>query len=83
MSAPLPSGPRPPVTAELKRLLFRLILTVTLVDVVAISLYYGLRIRSAPPRTQALFTGAWTVVTLVVVVVSLQKIRAARRRRLT
>ena len=82
MSAPLPSGSRPAVTAELKRLLFRLILTVTLVDAVAISLYYGLRIRSATPRTQALFTGTWTVVTLVVVVVSLQKIRAARRRRL-
>src|ERR1041385_7826132 len=40
MSAPLPSGSRPAVTAELKRLLFRLILTFTLVDAVAISLYY-------------------------------------------
>lgn len=69
-----------PLAAELKRYLSWMVVAVIAVDAVAIGLYYALRVRSAPPRTQALFTGAWMVLTLVVVLTGLTRIRAARVR---
>lgn len=67
--------------AELKRYLIWMVVAVVGLDAMAISLYYGLHVRSAAPRTQALFTGAWTLVTLVVVLTGMTRIRAARVRR--
>lgn len=69
-----------PLAAELKRHLMRMVLAVVALDAVAIGLYYALHVRSAAPRTQALFTGAWTLLTLVVVLTGMTKIRAARVR---
>ncbi len=74
-----------PLATELKTHLFRMIAAVVVLDAVAMGLYYWLHIRSATPRIQTLFTGAWTVVTLGVVLTGLGRIRAARvryRRRL-
>lgn len=66
--------------AELKRYLIWMVLAVVALDAVAIGLYSELHIRSAAPRTQALFTGAWTLVTLIVVLTGMTRVRAARVR---
>jgi putative Mn2+ efflux pump MntP len=73
--------PRRAIVAELRRLLLQLVAAVVVLDVAAIGLYYGLHIQRTTPRTQALFTGTWTVLTLVIVLMGLGRIRAARRRR--
>jgi hypothetical protein len=70
-----------PVVAELRKLLFQLIASVVILDVVVIGLYYGLHIQSTSRRTQTVFTGTWTALTLIVVLVGLSRIRAARQRR--
>lgn len=69
-----------PLAAEMKRYLIRMVLAVIAIDAIAIGIYYGLHVRSAAPRTQALFTGAWTLLTLVVVLTGMTRIRAARVR---
>ena len=66
--------------AELKRYLMWMVLAVVVLDAVAIGLYSQLHIRNAAPRTQALFTGGWTLVTLIVVLTGMTRIRAARVR---
>jgi len=66
--------------AELKRYLIWMVVAVVALDAVAIGLYYGLHVRSAAPRTQALFAGAWTLVTLIVVLTGMTRIRAVRVR---
>lgn len=73
--------PRRAVVAELRKLLLRMVAAVVALDIAAIGLYYGLHIQRTTPRTQALFTGTWTVLTLIIVLVGLGKIRTARRRR--
>ena len=73
--------PRRAIVAELRKLLLQMVAAVVLLDVAAIALYYGLHIQRTAPRTQALFTGTWTVLTLIIVLVGLGRIRAARRRR--
>ena len=74
------TSPRTPLRTELTRHLFGLIGSVVVLDVVAIALYFGLHVMSATPRTQAMFAGAWIGLTLVIVLVWLGKIRAARLR---
>jgi putative Mn2+ efflux pump MntP len=81
MVSPPPTAARKAVVAEMRKLLLRLIAGVVVLDVVAIGLYYGLHVQRSTSRTQAIFAGAWTVLTLVVVLVGLGKIRVARRRR--
>jgi hypothetical protein len=79
---PIPMAhPRRAVVAELRRLLLQMVAAVVVLDVAAIALYYGLHIQRTTPRTQALFTGTWTVLTLIIVLGGLGRIRAARRRR--
>ena len=77
----MPQGHPRPVVAELRKLLLQLIAAVVVLDVAAIALYYGLGIQRTAPRTQTLFTGIWTIATLIVVLVGLGRIRTARRRR--
>lgn len=69
-----------PLSSQLRHYLVRMVLAVVAVDAVALGLYYGFDVRSAAPRTQALFTGAWTLITLIVVLTGMTRIRAARTR---
>ncbi len=50
------------------------------VDALAVAVWLLAGIRHAGPQGQLLFTVAWTVATLAVVIVSLRKIRLLRRR---
>ena len=69
-----------PLAAELRKHVVRLIAAVLVLDTAAIGLYYGLHISRTVPRVQLMFTGVWTALTLVVVLVSLGRIRSARVR---
>lgn len=73
--------PRRAIVAELRKFLLQMVAAVVVLDIAAIGLYYGLHIQRTTPRTQAVFTGTWMVMTLVVVLVGLGRIRSARRQR--
>jgi hypothetical protein len=67
-----------PLAAELKRNLLTMVGAIVVLDGIAIGLYYALDIKSAAPRTQAIYSGVWTAVTLAVVLTILARIRRAR-----
>jgi hypothetical protein len=69
-----------PLAGELKKYLIRMIAAVAVLDAVAIAAYYGLHVGGMVPRRQAMFAGAWTVITLAVVLSGLTRIRTARQR---
>jgi hypothetical protein len=64
----------------LRRELAVLVGLVVAVDLVAIAVWQLADLRRAGVRVQFLFTVAWTVATLAVVIVSLRKIRLLRGR---
>lgn len=64
----------------LRRELAVLVGLVIAVEVLAVAVWLLAGIRHAGTRAQFVFTVAWTVATLAVVVVSLRKIRLLRRR---
>ena len=57
-----------------------LVVLVLAVDAIAVAVWLLAGIRHAGPQAQLLFTVAWTVSTLAVVIVSLRKIRLLRGR---
>jgi hypothetical protein len=61
-----------------RKLLLTMILLVVGLHVVAIALYYGLRIPDRPNRVQTGFVVAWTVATLGIVLVYMKRIRQLR-----
>ena len=71
---------RPEASRELRGHLFRMILTVAVVDVLVIALYQYLGIEGRADRVRTFFTGAWILLTLLIVLHFLGKIRATRIR---
>ena len=69
-----------PATAEMKRLLIRMIGVVVVLDAGVIGLYYALKIRERAFKTQETFVAVWVVLTLIVVTTMMKRIRTARRR---
>lgn len=63
----------------MRRIVIRLVVGVVLVHALALALRSLLEIEHATPRSQQLFTGAWMVAILFVVVPSLKALRTARR----
>jgi hypothetical protein len=61
-----------------RKLLLTMILLVVGLHVVAIALYYGLRIPDRPNRVQTGFVVVWTVATLGIVLVYMKRIRQLR-----
>jgi len=57
-----------------------MIAAVAALDVVALAMYYGLHVGGMAPKRQAIFAGAWTVITLAIVLSGLTRIRTARQR---
>lgn len=66
-------------TTPTRRRFLQFIVSVAIVHVIAIALYYGLDLPAAPPRTQRLFAWGWMFVTVAVVLVGLQRLKRARR----
>ena len=63
---------------EMRRQLFRMVLLVFVVGVVALTIYYAADLEHANERTRRLFTLAWTIANFAVVAVQLRRIRQAR-----
>jgi hypothetical protein len=66
-------------TTPTRRRFREFLLSVAIVHVIAIALYYALDLPSAPPRTQRAFAWGWMFVTVAVVLVGLQRLKRARR----
>jgi hypothetical protein len=61
-----------------RKLLLTMILLVVGLHVVAIALYYGLRIAERPNQIQTGFVVVWTLATLGIVLVYMKRIRQLR-----
>lgn len=68
-------------TSEIRSAFVRLVVSVVVLDAAALAAWYGLGVAHASERTRLVFTGTWTVATLVVVLTGLGRLRAARLRR--
>ena len=66
--------------SEAHRQLFAMVLSVVVLDAVAIGLYYVTGLNTAGPGPRAAFTAAWTVANLAVVGLGLRRIRRERGR---
>ena len=71
---------RASVAPELRRHLLRMVLGVVVLDVAVLALKSRLHVDGWPSQRRLLFTGAWMIATLVIVALSLARIRAARLR---
>jgi hypothetical protein len=69
---------RQPKSAARQRFL-QFLVSVALVHVLAIALYYALDVARMPARQQRMFAWLWMAVTVAVVVVGLQRLKRARR----
>ncbi len=65
----------------LRSAVLRLVLSIVALDAIAIAVYYLADIDRRPLSVQYPFLGAWLVLTLVVVLTGLQRVRTARIRR--
>lgn len=59
----------------------RLVVSVVVLDAVALAAWYGLGVAHTSERTRLVFTVTWTIATLVVVLTGMGRVRAARIRR--
>ena len=66
---------------EIRKHLMVMVALILVVDAVAIALFSTLDIGHAPRRTRTIFTAAWTIVTVAVVLNGLYRIRLARHAR--
>ena len=64
-----------------RRSFLQFLLSVAMVHVVAIALYYGLDVSQAAPDMQRRFGWVWMGATVGVVLVGLQRLKRARRGR--
>jgi hypothetical protein len=70
---------KPPQSASRRRFL-EFLVSVAVVHVLAIVLYYALQIERAPVARQRTFAWVWMGVTVAVVFMGLQRLKRARRR---
>ena len=68
-------------TREIRKQLMIMVALILVVDAIAIAAFNGLDIGDAPRNTRTIFTGAWTVVSLAIVLNGLYRIRLARGQR--
>lgn len=72
------NDPRTVKRAAMRRATLHLVLGVGLLDSLAMLGYYVVIVH-APDRTQMIFAGVWTLLTALVVVVLLKRVRRARQ----
>jgi hypothetical protein len=63
---------------EVRKHLMIMVALILLIDAIAIVLYRTMGIEDAPQDRRMFFTGAWTLVSLAVVLTGLYRIRVAR-----
>ena len=62
----------------MRRHLLEMIALVIVLDAITIGVYYALGMKYRPPRVQIVFTAIWTLLTLLVVLRGMGKVRKAR-----
>jgi hypothetical protein len=67
--------------SPVRRRFLEFLVSVAAVHVVALALYYTLNLPHAPAREQRTFAWIWMGVTVIVVLVGLQRLKRARRPR--
>lgn len=72
-----------PAMSPVRRRFLEFLGSVVTVHIGALALYYGLGVAHAPPGQQRVFAWIWMGATIAVVLVGLQRIKRARRARLT
>lgn len=70
-----------PAPSELRRRVFHLVISVVVLDVIAIGAYMVGHVSTRSTRVQTGFVVAWMVVTLALVLTGLGRVRAVRGRR--
>lgn len=68
-------------SSALRSAVLRLAISVVVLDAIAIAIYYIADIPLRPPSVRYPFFGLWMLLTLVVVLTGLHRIRVARVRR--
>lgn len=74
-------APQRPNRREMQRLILILVGAVVVLDSAVIGLYYAAGVQARPIKQQQAFAGVWIVLTLIVVMTMMRKIRQARRGR--
>ena len=77
MSVP-PVDPRAPQRVALRRAVLQLVMSVVLLDAVAMTVFYGAGIVHSPTRTRNIYLIGWSVVTALLVGVMLRRVRKVR-----
>ena len=76
---PVPSvDPRAPQRNALRRAVLQLVMSVVVLDVVAMAIFYGAGLAHAATRTRNVYLIAWSVVTAILVGVMLRRVRKVR-----
>ncbi len=65
-------------TREIRKQLMIMVALILVVDAIAIAVFNALDIADAPRSTRTVFTAAWTIITLAIVLNGLYRIRLAR-----
>ena len=67
-----------PAARAMRRHLLEMIGLVIALDAVTIGIYYAVGMKGRPAKVQLAFTAVWTVLTLLVVLRGMGRVRAAR-----
>ena len=73
-----PVDPRAPQRNALRRAVLRLVVSVVVLDAVAMTIYYGAGLAQGAARTRNAYLIAWSVVTAILVGVMLRRVRKVR-----
>jgi hypothetical protein len=73
-----PVDPRAPQHNALRRAVLKLVMSVILLDAVAMTIFYGADIAHGPTRTRNIFLIAWSIVTALLVGILLRRVRKVR-----
>ena len=73
-----PVDPRAPQRDALRRAVLKLVMSVVLLDAVAMAIFYGAGIVHGAARTRNLFLIAWSVMTAILVGILLRQVRKVR-----
>jgi len=74
-------GQPSPATREMKKALLTMVVSVVVLDAIAIATYRFAHVPERPIKTQETFVAVWVVLTLIVVTTMMKRIRQARRGR--
>lgn len=69
-----------PTTSLLRRRVFQLVGSIVVLDVIAIGAYQLAHVGATSARTQLIFSGTWLILTVLLVLLGLNRVRDARLR---